>query len=212
MNALRELLPIEEEVVAMALTATSEKREEQWTDEEYADEIAFSRKHADTTLSRLIEQDSRRVMFGMASAARRMRDELAADAAYLRMVADEIDRKNTSRRTQAAWLEEQVKQVAETLLPEGSKHVDMPGIARVQFTDRKRTVKIDDPEAFIEWAAEFGHTELYEEKTTLKVNDAKAVAKTALLEMGNLLPGVEDVPGERTSVLQWAAPPEGRAS
>ncbi len=194
MSGLREPLPIEEEVAAMALTATGEEGE------------------ADETLSRLIEQDSRRVMFGMASAAQRMRQEMAADAAYLRMIADEIDHKNASRRTQAAWLEAQVTKVAETLLPEGSKHVDMPGIGRVQFTNRKRTVRIDDPEAFIAWARENERAELYEERTVLLTNEAKRVAKVTLLEGGVLLPGVEDVPAERTSVLQWAAPPEGRGA
>lgn len=176
----------EDEALIFALKATSDVLEEDIGPE----------------LNELIEADRRRVLYGMAAAARHLRHELDENARWLKMLADELARKDAVKMVHLDWLVERVREVAEPMLVGKAKHVDIPGIGRVKYQDHKRGVKIEDHEAFIEWAAEFGHTELYIETTTLKVNDAKAVAKVALLDSGQLLPGVEDVPEHRTSTFK----------
>jgi hypothetical protein len=148
-------------------------------------------------------EDPRRMLIGMLAHIRRLNAEMAEDEAFLQTIVEELHRKNSPKKMRAQWLEEQVKALAESLLPEGSKHVDVPGIGRVQYSDKRTAVKVEDADRLLKWAKEHERRDLYESREHLLTNDAKKVALEALLTDGELLPGVMEVPAHKAARIEW---------
>jgi hypothetical protein len=152
-------------------------------------------------------RDPRRLLVGMLAHIRRLNAEMAEDEAFLQTIVEELHRKNSPKKMRAQWLEEQVKALAESLLPEGSKHVDVPGIGRIQYSDKRTAVKVEDADRLLKWAKEHERRDLYESREHLLTNDAKKVALEALLTDGELLPGVMEVPAHKAARIEWEAKP-----
>lgn len=198
---MAEPMPVEEEAARLAELALRLPDDDPVEEDESPERVAFEQR---TTA--LWAGDTRRALIGMAGAARRLNREVASDQAFVKVLVEEVARKNQAKVEQAKWLEAQVCEHAEELLPEGKragKFVDIPGICRVQYVDRKRTVRIADPEAFIAWAKAHEATDLYETREHLRGREAREEAAGVLEESGELLPGVEDVPEQRTASVKW---------
>ena len=152
-------------------------------------------------LASLVEADVHALLRALGREVREAWAHEAADRRAVTVFADAITAKHLDRLERARWLRDRLVELAEPLLEDGSKHVEIVGVGRVQFTDRKRSAKIADAEAFIAWAREHEHPELIEERTVVIAAKAKPVALAAL-EAGETLPGVEDVPRARGGVFQ----------
>lgn len=113
-----------------------------------------------------------------------------------------VYREDTDRRSMTlASLTEAIEELAKDLRLEGSQHVDVPGIARLQFTTTKPYLRVADPDAMVEWARaheEFGLLEFVPASVKPVTNAAKALAEKTLAESGEVLPWAEQVPAVTT--------------
>lgn len=189
-------LPVDDEIEQIARTASMVGAVDE-------DDARAMEDDAREQLRQHWERDSRRTLAGMLRTARRIRAELDEDAKYLAMIAAEIERKNAGKRGSLAFLEQQAQALGEQLLVVGSKHVDVPGAGRLQFTDRKAGVRIADPLAFIAALDADTRPSLIEIVEKLKTNDAKKYAEAVLQQDGELLPGVERVEAQRTATIAY---------
>lgn len=174
------------------------------------DEIAAAlSEEGDFVVYRILEmwaRDQRRTFFGMLRQAKRIRDALEADATWHAMIESELARKNEGNVRSLAFLEAQIETLAEQLLTEDSKHVDVPGAGRVQYRDYAAAIRIADPDAFIAALDADERARLVETVEKLKTNDAKKYQEEVLkTEGGTLLPGVEEVPARRTATIEYAS-------
>ena len=155
----------------------------------------------------LIEDDARRTLVGLLRALRREQTAVEDARAWARTVYDEVERANAPRLRTVAFLEEQVARVAEGLIPAGRKSVDVPGIARVQFTDRAGYLRIADAEAFVEALGADERERLVEWAPKVKGAEAKQYATEVQETTGETLPGTEFVPARTSVSIRWG---EGR--
>lgn len=153
----------------------------------------------------LLGDDVRRSVYGLMRAVQQRRAEIDDRAAWLAMITEEVRRDTEPKRRQIAWLETQIKALAEQLLVGKSKTVTVPGVGDVAYVDHSESLAITDDEAFI--AALEGREEraaLVEDRPHLKRNDAKKYA-AEVLKTGEIMPGVERVAAHRTSTVHIEA-------
>lgn len=152
-------------------------------------------------LAQLVEAGVDALLRELATEVRDAFHAAAADRRAVEVFAELVTARHRERSARAVWLRDRLVELAKPLLAGGEKHVDLPGIGRVQYATRKRSAKIADAEAFIAWARAHERADLFEERTVVVAAKAKPVALEAL-EAGETLPGVEDVPEATTGVFQ----------
>lgn len=99
-------------------------------------------------------------------------------------------------------LKGQIEALAADFLVGDSKHVDLPGIGRVQFTDRQPSLRITDHEAFMGALGADERARLVEQKPHINIIEAKKYAETVLAETGEVLPGTERSEARRDAAIQ----------
>lgn len=99
-----------------------------------------------------------------------------------------------------------VEEIAKEMLPPDSKHVDIPGMARISMRATPEYLRVADPDAFIAWAKTAERPELVKTRTVETVDTAlaKEIAAEARNETGEILPGIEVVPEKVTMSIQSA--------
>lgn len=177
-------------------------------DEQIADAVAAAARGDDgiarERLDALTTEDRRRALYGLLRAAGELSEEIAAIEAYRRIVLAEIDATLSGKSIRLEWLETQIKATAEPLLAGKAKLVDMPGAGRVQFRDYEASLRIADPDAYIESLDADERERLVEMVQKLKTNDAKAYAATVLADHGEIMPGVERIEARRTATISYS--------
>lgn len=159
---------------------------------------------ASAAIDELSTEDRRRTVFGMLRAAGALVDEIKALTDYEARIHAEVARAADPKKRQLAWLEEQIKRVAEPLLTGKAKNVDMPGAGRVQFRDYAETLRVADDEAYIAALDADERERLVELRPHLKTVDAKQYAATVLAEHGELMPGMERIEARRTASISYS--------
>lgn len=155
-------------------------------------------------LREMAERDALWTVAGMMRAARRISAELDRSALYLTRLEAEISRRNASKVRQYEFLCELIREYGESLLLPGSKHVDVPGVGRIQYRDIKESLSIKDHDAFMGALDADEKARLVEMRPHLKTNEAKQYQQAVLeTEGGQLLPGVERVEARRTASISF---------
>lgn len=142
-----------------------------------------------------------RDLFGVLRAMQKEQAQRAQIEEYRRVVNGECEVAIGLINARIAELETNVREIASALLPDGSKHIDLPGMARIQFMDRAPSFTVSDPAVLLEWAVAHERDDLVEHKPTLRKSVAIEAAKN-----GEALPGVDPVEGKRHMSVRW----EGR--
>lgn len=152
----------------------------------------------------LPEDERRRLLYGQLKDGQQLACEIEELEKQRRMVVGEYDSALSRLRERLEQVESAVTPLAESLLPGKAKHYDVPGVARVQFRDYQRDVRIADPDTFIEALGADERNELVEMRPKLKTTEAKAYAKAVIeTEGGEILPGVEVVPERRMVTVKF---------
>lgn len=146
------------------------------------------------------ERDRRALVMLLREYQRAVRDARDAEEWFDAIFAVHTDERITRDRTIVS-LTEAIEELAKDLRLEGSQHVDVPGIARLQFTTTKPYLRVADPDAMVEWARqheEFALLEFVPASIKPVTNAAKALAEKTLAESGEVLPWAEQVPSVTT--------------
>lgn len=142
-----------------------------------------------------------RYLYGVMAEMREIQEEIANLEAARRAVLTAHDDRLVRLEARFDQASESAARLAEPLLPRGSKHVDIPGLGRVQFRDYQAGVRVADPRALLQWAVDAERTDLYERVPRLLAGEAKKAADAALASDGELLPGVERVEARRVPTV-----------
>lgn len=154
---------------------------------------------------------SRRTLFGLMRALARVRAQMVERRSWANMVAEELNSGLTADIETEKWLESSIEAIAPDFLLEGSKHVDVPGTGRVQFTDRKAGLWIADADAFMASLGADKRELMVEMRPHLLTNEAKKYAEAVLQESAEVLPGVERTEAHRdASITLTPSLPERR--
>lgn len=143
----------------------------------------------------------RRAALGLLRELQQLEREDAEDKRWLTAVVEEAAERASKRNVRADEIRGLLEQIVADMRLPGSQHVDVPGIARIQFRTTEPSLRIAEPEAFIQWARDHERHDLIKVKTTTTViaDAAKDEAARALSQAGELLPGVIEEP-EHTSM------------
>lgn len=144
------------------------------------------------------EAASRRQLYAMLRDLRQVDAEIAEQQRWVTVAIEEAQATVARLRARKADLEERIASEGEMFLVGDSKHVDIPGMGRIQYRDYDPTLRIADPQAFMDALNADERALLVQQRDTLKTNEAKAYADT-VLHGGDavILPGVEIVPPRR---------------
>lgn len=142
-----------------------------------------------------------RTVFGMLRQIARIDADLAAGDRWVAMMVEEEARRAAPLQAKRSFLEEQVKRIAQPLIPAGRKSVDVPGVGRIQYVDRKASFRIVDEPGFIAALGADERARLVEMRPKLRTNEAKAYVEEVVTSTGEQLPGVEIIPARRTATL-----------
>jgi NACalpha-BTF3-like transcription factor len=148
---------------------------------------------------------NRRVVVMALRQLARLEAEGAEANAWMNSVMAVFNDECKERITEKDRLAALVEEITKEMLPEGSKHVDIPGIARVQFKTTDEYLRVADPKAFTEWARgseEEGLLEFIPASYKPITAEAKKFAEKALAETGEVLPGMERVPAVTTMKIE----------
>lgn len=148
-----------------------------------------------------IAADRRRQLYAMLRDLRQVEAEIAEQQKWI-VVAME-DAQATVARLQArkADLEAQIGSEGELFLVGDSKHVDIPGMGRIQYRDYDPTLRIADDKAFIAALGADERARLVEKRDHLLTNEAKAYAAVVMAGSSEILPGVERIPARREHTI-----------
>lgn len=164
--------------------------------DEFEVPLEVREREAFERIESVAQDDTRRALYGIVRELKRRHERIENAAAYLKIVQDEFDLIVEREKGPRAFLEEQVKRLAKELAGD-SKHHDITGYARVQFTTHKPSVRIGDPEKVVQYLKEHELKNLIRVKEEPMANDVKA------LPNASSIPGMEEVPGGETANIQW---------
>lgn len=160
-----------------------------------ADVAAAAYEQGEAYVANLFEEDARRALFGMMLSAKRLAAKRQDRADWLRTISDEVRADDASDATRLEWMEAMIERYAVTMTTDGSKRVVVPGVGRIQYRLYQPSVRIADTEAFTAALNAEDRDALVEMRPHLRTNDAKAWAAEHLGTTGELVEGVEVVPG-----------------
>jgi len=145
---------------------------------------------------------NRRVVVMALRQLARLEAEQDDQNAWYQTVYEAYSTETSHRREQRERLTAVVEEIAKEMLPPDSQHVDIPGMARIQFKTTAKYLRVADPIAVAGWAAAIEEPGLLEHipATDKPITTAvKAFAERTLAETGEVLAGMELVP-EATSM------------
>lgn len=153
---------------------------------------------------------SRRTLFGLMRALARVRASKRDRGEWVMTVINEANAASEKDMATETFLVANIEAIAPDFLLEGSKHVDVPGAGRIQFTDRKAGLRIADADAFIAGLGADERALLVEQRDHLRTTEAKTYAANVLQESGELIPGTERTEARRDSTISTTSLSERR--
>lgn len=152
------------------------------------------------------EAASRRQLYAMLRDLRQVDAEIAEQQRWVTVAIEEAQVTVARLRVRKTDLEDRIASEGEMFLVGDSKHVDIPGMGRIQYVDHQAALRIADDKAFIAALGADERARLVEQRDHLKTNEAKAYADTVLKDGdGELIPGVERVPARREHSINLTA-------
>lgn len=133
--------------------------------------------------------DLRRTIYGLMRAIRTEVRAVEDQEQWLRDIAGEVRAGNARRQQTIDFLSEQVARIAESLIPEGKKSVDVPGLGRIQWRKVPEAVLVHDDEPVIAWLKASNREDLIRVKEEVRKADAKPVLLEHFKETGELIDG-----------------------
>ena len=159
------------------------------------------------TLAKLEADDARRLLYGLMAEARSIRAECDAQDRWITMIKAEEERRRAPKLRSLAWLETEIKRLAEPLIAGKTKHVDVPMLGRIAYRDMARRVRLTVEEDFIGALPVEEFSRLVEMQPRLKQRaDAVEYAKRVLTDTGEVMPGTEVVEAHRTASISYEHP------
>lgn len=164
----------------------------------------------DTTEER--RERNRRQLYAMTRGYLQAAGEFAEATRWKAIAVEDAD--DTLRRIDDRMrdLKGQIELLAADFLVGDSKHVDLAGLARIQFRSTEAGLRIADPEAFMASLAGDERALLIEHREVLITNAAKAYAANVLQESGELIAGTERTEATRSASITSNLPNGGRRS
>lgn len=123
--------------------------------------------------------------------------EQADQAAWFYAVRVIAEEEEDARYRTMDSLTAAIEELAKELRSEGSQHVDIPGLARIQFKTTAEYLRVADPAALVAWALEHEESGIIEDVPASHkplTAAAKTLAESTFKETGYVLPWAEYVP------------------
>ena len=140
-------------------------------------------------------------LFGVLRNMKYEQAQRAQIAEYLRVVKGECEVAIGLIDRRLDELTERARGMAELLTPEGSKHIDLPGLGRIQFRDYQPGYTVADADVLLKWAVEHEREELFEYRPVLDKKSSLELARE-----GEELPGIDPTAAHRTMSIQFEGP------
>ena len=153
----------------------------------------------DTTEER--RERNRRQLYAMTRGYLQAAGEFAEATRWKAIAVEDAD--DTLRRIDDRMrdLKGQIELLAEDFLVGDSKHVDLAGLARIQFRSTEAGLRIADADALIASLGADERALLVETRDHLLTTEAKKYAEKVLEESGEVLPGVIRTEAQRSASI-----------